>query len=109
MNPRRIGRLLDPTPKTTPHAQQKRTTGGNVGELDFRFGGIGAPLNGLKAFATTGQLALPDKIANAVALATSPVVKVRCVVLLLIERGSSGADCYGHGREGDADPSIYPH
>lgn len=46
-----------------------------MGELDFRFGGIGAPFNGLKAFATTNQLEVFDKLANAVALATSPVVK----------------------------------
>jgi len=51
------------------------TLGGGVGALDFRFGGIGAPFNGLKAFATSSQLDLPDKFANAVALATSPVVK----------------------------------
>lgn len=72
-------RVTSPTPLpprpflTTPTTIH---TGGSVGELDFRFGGIGAPINGLKAFATTGQLNLPDKIANAVALATSPVVKV---------------------------------
>jgi zeta-carotene desaturase len=46
-----------------------------VGALDFRMGGIGAPINGLKAFLTTEQLSLPDKAANAVALALSPVVK----------------------------------
>lgn len=33
-------------------------SGGDVAGLDFRFGGIGAPFNGLKAFATTGQLDL---------------------------------------------------
>lgn len=38
-------------------------------------GGIGAPFNGLKAFATTEQLGIYDKIANAVALGTSPIVK----------------------------------
>ncbi len=61
-------------PPITSHTTT--VAGGSIGELDFRFGGIGAPVNGLKAFATTAQLALPDKIANAVALATSPVVKV---------------------------------
>ncbi|GAB5360032.1 hypothetical protein AAMO2058_000592600 [Amorphochlora amoebiformis] len=49
--------------------------GGELGALDFRMGGIGAPLNGLKAFATSAQLNLQDKFFNAVALATSPVVK----------------------------------
>eukprot|EP00607_Mallomonas_marina_P006632 CAMPEP_0182436662 /NCGR_PEP_ID=MMETSP1167-20130531/82756_1 /TAXON_ID=2988 /ORGANISM="Mallomonas Sp, Strain CCMP3275" /LENGTH=533 /DNA_ID=CAMNT_0024629055 /DNA_START=76 /DNA_END=1677 /DNA_ORIENTATION=- len=48
---------------------------GVVGELDFRLGGIGAPINGLAAFARTGQLNIGDKLANAVALATSPVVR----------------------------------
>ena len=38
-------------------------------------GGIGAPFNGLKAFATTGQLGIYDKMANALALGTSPIVK----------------------------------
>ena len=42
---------------------------------DFRFGGIGAPFNGLAAFATTQQLDIGDKLANALALATSPVVR----------------------------------
>lgn len=50
-------------------------TGGSIGELDFRLGGIGAPINGLVAFARTEQLNLADKFANAVALATSPVVR----------------------------------
>eukprot|EP00467_Chlorarachnion_reptans_P000365 CAMPEP_0114519832 /NCGR_PEP_ID=MMETSP0109-20121206/19230_1 /TAXON_ID=29199 /ORGANISM="Chlorarachnion reptans, Strain CCCM449" /LENGTH=651 /DNA_ID=CAMNT_0001700631 /DNA_START=11 /DNA_END=1966 /DNA_ORIENTATION=+ len=49
--------------------------GGGLGALDFRMGGIGAPINGLKAFATSEQLNLMDKFYNAVALATSPVVK----------------------------------
>jgi len=49
--------------------------GGGIGELDFRLGGIGAPINGLAAFARTEQLGLADKFANAVALATSPVVR----------------------------------
>lgn len=46
-----------------------------MGGLDFRMGGIGAPINGLKAFATTGQLGIFDKLANALALGTSPIVK----------------------------------
>eukprot|EP00468_Gymnochlora_sp_CCMP2014_P006330 CAMPEP_0167747340 /NCGR_PEP_ID=MMETSP0110_2-20121227/4231_1 /TAXON_ID=629695 /ORGANISM="Gymnochlora sp., Strain CCMP2014" /LENGTH=567 /DNA_ID=CAMNT_0007632239 /DNA_START=221 /DNA_END=1924 /DNA_ORIENTATION=+ len=49
--------------------------GGKLGALDFRMGGIGAPINGLKAFATSEQLNIMDKFYNAVALATSPVVK----------------------------------
>lgn len=57
------------------HAHTFVNTGGIVKELDFRLGGIGAPINGLAAFARTGQLEIGDKIANAVALATSPVVR----------------------------------
>ena len=57
------------------HTHTFVNTGGDVRELDFRFGGIGAPINGLAAFARTGQLEIADKIANAVALATSPVVR----------------------------------
>mmetsp|Transcript_10666 Transcript_10666/g.27710 ORF Transcript_10666/g.27710 Transcript_10666/m.27710 type:complete len:595 (-) Transcript_10666:206-1990(-) len=52
--------------------------GGTIGELDFRMGGIGAPVNGLKAFATTAQLNIGDKIANALALGnpiTCPIVQ----------------------------------
>ena len=49
--------------------------GGELGALDFRMGGIGAPFNGLKAFATTDQLGIYDKLANALALGTSPIVK----------------------------------
>jgi len=49
--------------------------GGKLGELDFRMGPVGAPINGLKAFATTGQLKLGDKLANALALGLSPIVK----------------------------------
>jgi len=48
--------------------------GGDVGELDFRFP-VGAPLHGMKAFLTTNQLNPLDKAANALALATSPVVR----------------------------------
>lgn len=52
-----------------------RPQGGELGALDFRMGGIGAPFNGLKAFATTDQLGIYDKLANALALGTSPIVK----------------------------------
>ncbi len=48
--------------------------GGRVGELDFRFL-TGAPFNGLKAFFTTSQLSTVDKLANSLALGTSPIVR----------------------------------
>lgn len=48
--------------------------GGTTGSLDFRFI-TGAPFNGLKAFFTTSQLSLQDKIQNAIALGTSPLVR----------------------------------
>lgn len=48
--------------------------GGRLGTLDFRFL-TGAPFNGLKAFFTTSQLSAIDKIANSIALGTSPIVR----------------------------------
>ena len=48
--------------------------GGRIGELDFRFI-TGAPFNGLKAFFTTSQLSATDKVANSLALGTSPIVR----------------------------------
>lgn len=48
--------------------------GGRTGALDFRFI-TGAPFNGLKAFFTTSQLSLQDKLQNSIALATSPIVR----------------------------------
>ena len=48
--------------------------GGRVGELDFRFP-TGAPFHGLKAFFTSSQLSAVDKIANSLALGTSPIVR----------------------------------
>lgn len=48
--------------------------GGQIGALDFRFF-MGAPFNGLKAFFTTSQLSWLDKLQNAIALSTSPVVR----------------------------------
>lgn len=48
--------------------------GGKTGTLDFRFL-TGAPLNGLKAFFTTSQLSVQDKLQNAIALGTSPIVR----------------------------------
>lgn len=47
--------------------------GGNLGKLDFRFL-LGAPFHGLKAFFTTGQLTVQDKLQNGLALGTSPIV-----------------------------------
>lgn len=52
---------------------------GDVRELDFRFfigdTKIGAPFHGLRAFFTTPQLSLSDKVANSLALGTSPIVR----------------------------------
>ncbi|PNW80358.1 hypothetical protein CHLRE_07g314150v5 [Chlamydomonas reinhardtii] len=52
---------------------------GDVRELDFRFYinemKVGAPLHGLKAFFTTPQLEPVDKLANSLALGTSPIVR----------------------------------
>jgi len=48
--------------------------GGETESLDFRFF-VGAPFHGLKAFFTTGQLTVQDKIQNAIALGTSPIVR----------------------------------
>ncbi len=48
--------------------------GARVGELDFRFI-TGAPFHGLKAFFTTSQLSSFDKIANSLALGTSPLIR----------------------------------
>lgn len=50
-------------------------TGGRLGELDFRMGTVGAPFNGLKAFAGTAQLGPVDKARNALALGSSVIVK----------------------------------
>ncbi len=48
--------------------------GGDLRELDFRFP-LGAPFNGLRAFFTTPQLTWVDKLRNALALGTSPIVR----------------------------------
>jgi zeta-carotene desaturase len=47
--------------------------GGVKSALDFRFP-LGAPFHGLKAFFTTDQLTVQDKLQNAIALGTSPIV-----------------------------------
>ena len=56
------------------HTHQFVNTGGHVGALDFRFP-IGAPVSGLQAFARTEQLGVGDKLANALRLGTSPIVR----------------------------------
>jgi len=71
---RRLG-VFQTSLRLKEHRHQFINKGGDVGELDFRLGGIGAPINGLAAFARTTQLSLISKISNAIALATSPVVK----------------------------------
>lgn len=55
------------------HVHNFINRGGQVAQLDFRFL-LGAPFHGLKAFFTTGQLTLQDKLQNAIALGTSPIV-----------------------------------
>lgn len=56
------------------HSHTFINKGGRTGALDFRFP-TGAPFNGLKAFFTTSQLSLQDKLQNAIALGTSPIVR----------------------------------
>lgn len=56
------------------HSHTFINRGGRVGELDFRFF-TGAPLHGLKAFFTTSQLSTVDKLANSLALGTSPLIR----------------------------------
>ena len=69
---KKVGALENLLLKEHTHTFVNR--GGIVGELDFRFI-TGAPFNGLKAFFTTSQLSLQDKIQNAIALGTSPLVR----------------------------------
>jgi zeta-carotene desaturase len=61
------------------HAHTFVNEGGDVRLLDFRFNignfKVGAPFHGLKAFFTTPQLSPADKVANSLALGTSPVVR----------------------------------
>jgi zeta-carotene desaturase len=68
---RKVGSFDHLLPKAHTHTFINR--GGKVGNLDFRFL-LGAPFNGLKAFFTTSQLSWLDKVRNAIALGTSPVV-----------------------------------
>ncbi len=68
---KQVGAYENLLPKEHVHNFINR--GGEVGQLDFRFL-LGAPFHGLKAFFTTGQLTLQDKLQNALALGTSPIV-----------------------------------
>ncbi len=69
---RKVGALENLLPKE--HTHLFVNAGGDLRELDFRFP-IGAPFNGLKAFFTTPQLDWIDKLRNALALGTSPIVR----------------------------------
>jgi zeta-carotene desaturase len=68
----KVGALEHLLPKEHTHVFINK--GGKKGELDFRFF-TGAPFHGLKAFFTTSQLSAVDKIANSLALGTSPLVR----------------------------------
>lgn len=68
----KVGALEHLLPKQHSHLFVNR--GGDVRPLDFRFP-LGAPFNGLKAFFTTPQLQAIDKVRNALALGTSPIVR----------------------------------
>ena len=69
---RKVGAFANLLPKD--HTHLFVNAGGDLRELDFRFP-IGAPFNGLKAFFTTPQLDWIDKLRNALALGTSPIVR----------------------------------
>lgn len=69
---KKVGALDNLRPKEHVHTFINK--GGKIGALDFRFI-MGAPFNGLKAFFTASQLSLLDKLQNAVALGTSPIVR----------------------------------
>jgi zeta-carotene desaturase len=68
---KKIGAFEHLLPKE--HVHNFVNKGGQIGQLDFRFF-LGAPFHGLKAFFTTGQLTFLDKLQNALALGTSPIV-----------------------------------
>uniref|UniRef100_A0A7S0NTM9 Zeta-carotene desaturase, chloroplastic/chromoplastic n=1 Tax=Calcidiscus leptoporus TaxID=127549 RepID=A0A7S0NTM9_9EUKA len=70
---RRTG-SFEPNLRLKEHTHTFINNGGSIGELDFRFP-IGAPVSGLQAFARTQQLGVYDKLANALALGTSPIVR----------------------------------
>ena len=69
---RKVGAIENLLPKD--HTHLFINEGGQLKSLDFRFA-LGAPFNGLKAFFTTEQLNLVDKLRNALALGTSPIVR----------------------------------
>ncbi len=69
---RKVGAFGNLLPKDHTHLFVNK--GGDIRELDFRFP-LGAPFNGLKAFFTTPQLDWIDKLRNALALGTSPIVR----------------------------------
>ena len=69
---RKVGAIDNLLPKDHTHLFVNR--GGDLRSLDFRFA-LGAPFNGLKAFFTTPQLNWIDKLRNALALGTSPIVR----------------------------------
>ncbi len=69
---RKVGAFENLLPKD--HTHLFVNSGGDLRELDFRFP-VGAPFNGLKAFFTTPQLDWIDKLRNALALGTSPIVR----------------------------------
>nr|YP_002048946.1 zeta-carotene desaturase [Paulinella chromatophora]ACB42736.1 zeta-carotene desaturase [Paulinella chromatophora] len=69
---RKIGIIENLLPKDHTHLFINR--GGDLRNLDFRFF-LGAPFNGLKAFFTTPQLDRIDKLSNAFALGSSPIVR----------------------------------
>ncbi|WP_320673540.1 9,9'-di-cis-zeta-carotene desaturase [Prochlorococcus sp. MIT 1341] len=69
---KKVGAIDNLLPKEHTHLFVNR--GGDLRSLDFRFA-LGAPFNGLKAFFTTSQLNSLDKLRNALALGTSPIVR----------------------------------
>jgi zeta-carotene desaturase len=68
----KVGALENLLAKEHTHLFVNR--GGDLRALDFRFP-LGAPFNGLRAFFTTPQLTWLDKLRNALALGTSPIVR----------------------------------
>ncbi len=69
---KKVGAIDNLLPKEHTHLFVNK--GGDIKSLDFRFI-AGAPFNGLKAFFTTPQLNWVDKLRNALALGTSPIVR----------------------------------
>jgi zeta-carotene desaturase len=69
---KKVGAYENLLPKQHTHTFVNR--GGQTASLDFRFP-LGAPFNGLKAFFTTEQLSWADKLRNALALGTSPLIR----------------------------------